>query len=72
MIDPASSRTGMMGNKNNGMIHVKVCGRDSREKAGMDVGVGKKDVETRILELVVVTARHVASGQAQLDLVGMR
>jgi hypothetical protein len=43
MIDPASSRTGMMGNKNNGMMHVKVCDRDSRKKAGMDVGVGKKE-----------------------------
>jgi hypothetical protein len=45
MIDPASSRTEMMGNKNNAMMQTKVCStsRDHREEAGMDVGVGKKE-----------------------------
>jgi hypothetical protein len=43
MIDPASSRTEMMGNKNNAMMQAKVCSRDRREEAGMDVGVGKKE-----------------------------
>lgn len=41
MIDLVSSHTEMMGNKNNGMMHV--CSRDSRKEARMDVGVGKKE-----------------------------